>query len=180
VVNPNITFLQAEVSFTISPFWAYDVQKGTLEAIPDNRVRIVQWASRYYELEPRMWEFWQARSPGTNVYDGGGGTSHVEEWLPGLRDVAKNTSDSSSWLPYWRSLIGEGDHGQRPKDGATVTKMKLSALFLLFMKSSNADTNAWPVLGNDGIWKLPGIDGNMGNNEYLAVFLSDDVTVQVA
>lgn len=78
-------------------------------------------------------------------------------------------NDDSTWLQYWRALIGvEGWRAPRT-GGETVVEMKLSAMLLLFLMGNKIGVERLPMLGEDGVWRLLNAPGNRGKDEHLFV-----------
>lgn len=109
-------------------------------------------------------------------------TLSLDEWLPGLRATASRAGARSTWLPYWRMLTNGTEGAEPQEEGETVVEMLMSSMFMLFLKGSSGNATAGPMLGPDGIWRLPVIEDQLEPQEsgMLIVSAYRDVIVRVA
>lgn len=185
LANPNVIFTNARMSFHRLPVWAYDsAQRALVTLQSDTSWKVPCEAEKRAPSEARA--HFQARTVNTTITDDTPREHQdwrrltLDEWLPGLHDAAERVNDDSTWLQYWRTLLGqEGSRAPRTI-GETVVEMKLSAMLLLFMMCNKVGVERFPTLGEDGVWRLPDAQGNGGKDEHLFVGVSRDAIVRVA
>jgi hypothetical protein len=111
-------------------------------------------------------------------------TEDIHVWLgKDVVELAKKGNTMGTWVPYVRDLIGLSHIASTTitdvaADPTPIT-INLSALVLLFLKCSNVDTASFPCVGDDGMWRMPEIEGNRGKDEHLFYDATDEVMVTV-